>query len=49
MESERIRSIEEKLKELEKINKEYEQINSLRYSTEQNILYRINEKEHWIE
>lgn len=49
MESKRVRSIEEKLKELEKINKEYEQINSLRYSTEQNILYRIHEREHWIE
>lgn len=49
MESERVRSIEEKLKELEKINKEYENINSHRYSTEQNILYRIHEQEHWIE
>lgn len=49
MESERVRSIEEKLKELEKINKKHEDINDLQHSIEDDILYRIHEQEHWIE
>lgn len=49
MESERVRSIEEKLKELEKINKKHEDINDLQHSIEDDILYEIHEQEHWIE
>lgn len=49
MESKRVRSIEEKLKELEKINKKHEEINDLQHSIEDDILYKIHEQEHWIE
>lgn len=49
MESERVRSIEGRLKKLEKINKKHEDINDLQHSIEDDILYRIHEQEHWIE
>lgn len=49
MESERIRSIEERLKKLEEIDEDYEQVQRLRYETEHDILYRIHEQEHWVE